>query len=458
MAGKKRKLKKELKRKLKKDIKKDIKKKENKDTKAAESKVEKQVIDNQTLQQIMMAQMMNSRSRVRNGENTSWLATQNQRYADEIKHRQELNAMNEQNKELRRQRDNIEENEKYKKLKEEKENEEKMLKRKIIELNEAKEQVEKLKILNDEIEKLKKELAEKNKELNNPVRLKEIEAEGLNAQIEYINKQIKDGKKDKKELAIYEQKLKTLKEHQETAEKLKNVIDEKTQIESRLSVLLKPLRDIFPELKRLRINNKQLYDNAIEITNEITNKIDYYNQQIESINENKKMIQTLKQTKETYDMYVENMRKEHPLFDLIYTEKLSEYGENITPEDKEKVLNEALNEYKMKMRDYINENDNEDVKPDELPVDNNEDDNPDNKVYELPVDNNEYMSSSSDNEDDNTSWKSIDTNVGDKLLSDSNYINVDDHKQDVSVNESVNENDNSKDDELAVAQFGPGRE
>ena len=34
----------------------------------------------------------------------------------------------------------------------------------------------------------------------------------------------------------------------------------------------------------------------------------------------------------------------------------------------------------------------------------------------------------------------------------------DDHKQDVSVNESVNENDNSKDDELAVAQFGPGRE
>ena len=83
MAGKKRKLKKELKRKLKKDIKKnikkDIKKKENKDTKDAESKVEKQVIDNQTLQQIMMAQMMNSRSRVSNGENTSWIATQNQK-------------------------------------------------------------------------------------------------------------------------------------------------------------------------------------------------------------------------------------------------------------------------------------------------------------------------------------------------------------------------------------------
>ena len=30
--------------------------------------------------------------------------------------------------------------------------------------------------------------------------------------------------------------------------------------------------------------------------------------------------------------------------------------------------------------------------------------------------------------------------------------------KDVSVNESVNEYDSSKDDELAVAQFGPGRE
>lgn len=408
MAGKKRKLKKELKRKLKKDIKKDIKKKENKDTKAAESKVEKQVIDNQTLQQIMMAQMMNSRSRVRKGDDPSWLATQNQKYADEIKHRQELNAMNEQNKELIRQRDNIEENEKYKKLKEEKENEEKMLKRKIVELNEAKEQVEKLKILNDEIEKLNKELAEKNKELNNPVRLKEIEKEGLNAQIEYINKQIKDGKKDKKELAILEQNLKTLEEHKETVEKLKNAIDEKTQIESQLSVLLKPLRNIYPELKYLRINNKQLYDNAIDITNEIALQIKYYNQQIESVNDNKKMIQDLKETKEKYDMYIENMRKEHPLFDLIYTEKLSEYGENITPADKEKVLNEALNEHKMKMRDYINENNNEDVKPDKLPDNNNEDDNQD------------YKSTDDSSEDANSTY----TNVGDGSSGDGSYIDV----------------------------------
>ena len=408
MAGKKRKLKKELKRKLKKDIKKnikkDIKKKENKDTKDAESKVEKQVIDNQTLQQIMMAQMMNSRSRVSNGENTSWIATQNQKYADEIKHRQELNAMNEKNKELKRQRDNIEYNEKYIKLKEKNENEEKLLKIKIEELNEAKEQVEKIKPLIAETERLKKELAEKNKELNNPVRLKEIEVEGLNAQIEYVNKQIKEGNKDKKKLAILEETLKALNEHKKKKKKLKKATDEIKQIESRLSVLLKPLRGIYPELKYLRINNKQLYDNETDIINEITLKIDYYNKQIEKINEDKEMIQTLKQTKEKYDMYEENMRKEHPIFDIIYEEKLSEYGENITPEVKEKVFNEALNEHKIKLRDYINdesktnENDSEEDKPDKSPSDNNEEDNPDYKVYTQSDINNEYVTSSSDSE------------------------------------------------------------
>lgn len=404
MAGKKRKLKKELKRKLKKDIKKnikkDIKKKENKDTKDAESKVEKQVIDNQTLQQIMMAQMMNSRSRVSNGENTSWIATQNQKYADEIKHKQELNAMNEKNKELKRQRDNIEYNEKYIKLKEEKENEEKMLKRKIVEFEEAKKHVEQLKPLIEKVEILEKELSEANKELNNPVRKKQMEVEGLTAEVEYVKKQIKDGNKDKKEIAILEERLKSLNKRKETAEKVAKLTDEVKQTESQLSVLLKPLRGIYPELKHLRIDNKQLYDNAIDIINEITMKIDYYNKQIDSINEDKEMIQTLKQTKEKYDMYKENMLKEHPLFDIIYEEKLSEYGENITPEDKEKVFKEALNEHKMKLRDYkTNENDNEDDKPSKLPDNNNEEDNPDYKFYKLPDNNNnEYTSSSSDSE------------------------------------------------------------
>ena len=437
MVGKKRKLKKDLKRKLKKDIKKNIKKKENKDTKYAESKVEKQVIDNQTLQQIMMAQMMNSRSRVSNGENTSWIATQNQKYADEIQHRKELNAMKEKNKELKRQASNIEENEKFIEMKEKYENEEKMLKNKIVELNEAKEQAVKIKPLTDEVERLKKEKEELLKELNSPERKLQIQAEELNAQIEYLNKQIKDGnKKEIQELAKHKEALKILIKRKEIIEHLEKITDEETQITSQLKILLKPLRDIFPDLKGKSINSQKLYDNATDLINEITNKIDYYNQQIEKINENKKMLQTLIKTKETYDIYEENIRKEHPILEMIYEEKLRAHGENITNEDKEKLFNESLIEYKTKFIDNNNDNpdykpsklpvndneeDNPDYKPSKLPVNDNEEDDPDYKVFELPVDNNDYTTSSSDNE----------------------YVTL---------------SNNNKDDKLDVAHLGPGTE
>ena len=425
MAGKKRKLKKDLKRKLKKNIKKDIKKKEIKSTNASESKVEKQVIDNQTLQQIMMAQMMNSRSRVSNGENTSWLATQNQKYADEIQHKKELNAMKTKNKELQRQVDNIEYNEKFIALKEKNENEEKMLKNKIVELEEAKKQAEKIKPLTEQVERLEKEIAEKNKEINNPVRKLEMQEEELTAQIEYINKRIKDGdKKAIQERTKVEEAIKALNKRKENAEKVAELVDKKTQIEAQLKVILKPIRDIIPELKGTAINSKQLYEKLIDIIPELNNQIKYYNDQIESIKDNEKMIQTLKETKDKYDMYEENMRKEHPLFELIYEKKIREYGENITQADKEKVLAEALNEHKTKLKDIINEtsktNEN-DSDSDKSPDINNEEDNPDYKVYTQSDINNEYVSSSSDSE-------------------------------------YVSQIDNNKDDELAVASSGPGTE
>ena len=405
MAGKKRKLKKELKRKLKKNIKKDIKKKENKDTKDAESKVEKQVIDNQTLQQIMMAQMMNSRSRISNGENTSWLATQNQKYADEIQHKKELNAMKTKNKELEKQVNNIEYNEKFIALKEKNENEEKMLKNKIVELEEAKKQAEKIKPLMEKVERLEKELAEKNKEINNPERKLQMEAEELTAQIEYINKRIKDGdKKAIQERAKVEEAIKALNKRKETAEKVAELLDEKSQIEAQLKVILKPIRDIIPELKGTAINNKQLYGKLIDIIPELNNQIKYYNDQIESIKENEKMIQTLKETKDKYDMYEENMRKEHPLFELIYEEKIREYGENITQADKEKVLAEALNEHKTKLKDIINdtsktnENDSDGDKSPDIINDTSKTNENDSDGDKSPDINNEYASSSSDSE------------------------------------------------------------
>ena len=415
MAGKKRKLKKDLKRKLKKDIKKnikkDIKKKEDKDTKDAESKVEKQVIDNQTLQQIMMAQMMNSRSRVSNGENTSWLATQNQKYADEIKHKKELNAMREVNKELQRQRDNIEYNEKFIKLKEKNENDEKLLKNKIIELEEMKKKAEIIKPLMEKVERLEKEIAEKNKELNSPERKLQMEAEELTAQIKYIDKRIEDGdKKAVQERAKIEEAIKALNKRKETAEKVSELLDEKAQLEAQLKVILKSIRDIIPELKGTSINSKQLYGKLINIIPELNNQIVYYNGQIESIKENEKMIQTLKETKEKYDMYEENMRKDHPFFNLIYEEKIREYGENITQADKEKVLNEALNEHKMKLKDIINDTSK-----------TNENDNDDDKSPDINSDDDK---SPDINSEDNKVHTSTDANIGNESSSDNSYVDL----------------------------------
>ena len=110
MAGKKRKLKKELKRKLRKETKKEAKKVDERET-------EKQVYDKQTLQQLMMAQMMSSRARVSNGEGSGWITTQNQANADRIRYQQEINAMKAENKNLKKQADDIEQNEKFKDIK-----------------------------------------------------------------------------------------------------------------------------------------------------------------------------------------------------------------------------------------------------------------------------------------------------------------------------------------------------
>ena len=69
--------------------------------------VEKQVIDNQTLQQIMMAQMMSSRDRIRKGEDVSWTTVQNQQQADKIQAQQKINALKAEKQEWERKAKNM---------------------------------------------------------------------------------------------------------------------------------------------------------------------------------------------------------------------------------------------------------------------------------------------------------------------------------------------------------------
>ena len=105
-----------------------------------------------------------------------------------------------------------------------------------MELKEKKAEAERLIPLNEEIERLKSEIAKKEKELNDPVRMKEIEKQDLEAHIEYLRKAIENGdpkdKETRDKIQEYEVAIKTLNERKERfnkLEKVKNDLEEKEQ-------------------------------------------------------------------------------------------------------------------------------------------------------------------------------------------------------------------------------------
>lgn len=493
MAGKKRKLKKELKRKLRKDIKKD-----NKDKKVDKSKVEKQVLDNQTLQQIMMAQMMSSRDRIRKGEDVSWITVQNQANADRIQDQQKINDLKAAKKEWERKAKNIEENEKYKEIIEKYEHEVEEHKRAI-------EQAKKIIPLQEQLRELEAKKAELEQKLNDPVIQKEREAEAMKnyikhmeenldpkdpdfkeksdkiadldvklkkykqqeelseelnqiktelkrkeserkAAMEYLRKEFPDDLKgvqynatdlteklegliDKKNMEIDETnaKIKSLNEQQQILDKYEQVIKEFNNAKSKVNVSKKYLQEKYPDiLGEVNWDAKNIDEIMLDLMNKAVIERDNMNKQIEMLKETSEEMKILNQTKRDRDIYEENFKRENPLFNPIYEEKLREYGENITPVNKTNAFIDAYSIYTEQMKDNIAviSTANEELRKSKSygrgkveiyksPDNSSEDDNPDTKVFTPSDINNEYVSSSSDS---------------------------------------------SKDDESSVAPFGPGRE
>lgn len=343
MAGKKRRLKKLAKRKLKKEglTATDSKRKDE------ENKVPK--IDNQTLQQLMMAQMMSSRARTSNGEGSGWISVQNQANADRIRQQQELNAMKAENKELKKQADDIEHNEKYKDMKDKYENERKELERTVVELKEKRAEAEKLIPLKEEIEKLKREIADLEKQANDPVRKKEIEKQDLEAHIEYLRKAIEKGdpkdKETRDKIQEYEVAIKTLNERKERYNKLEKVKNDLEEKQSELKALFHKVKTGVDKLKDKQWNAKNIDEIVTDVTHEIAMEIDEYNKQLEIMNENSNETKTLKQTKEARDMHLQNMMREHPLFKPGYEVHINELGENRTLADETNALRKAIYDY-----------------------------------------------------------------------------------------------------------------
>ena len=287
MPGKKRKLKKELKRKLRKDI----KKKDNKDMKVDKSKVEKQVIDNQTLQQIMLAQMLASRDRVRKGEDTSWITTQNQSNADKIQYQQKINALKTEKQEWERKAKNIEENEKYKELIEKYEQE--------VENNKkAVEQLQKIVPLEEEIRELNRIKEELEQKLNNPVIQKEREIENAKNYIKHMKETLDakdpDFKKLSDKIAKQEALLKKYKKQQELSEELDRLKTEVKRKESERKSAMEYLRKEFPE------ELKGVQWNATDLDTTIQNLID---DTVAKIAENEATLKKYKEQQQVSEEY-----------------------------------------------------------------------------------------------------------------------------------------------------------
>lgn len=434
MPGKKRKLKKELKRKLRKDI----KKKENKVTKVDKSKTEKQVLDKQTLQQIMMTQMMSSRDRIRKGEDTSWITTQNQANADRIQAQQKINALKTEKQEWERKAKNIEENEKYKEL--------------IEKLKHEVEQAKKIIPLQEQVRELEAQKAELEQKLHDPLTQKQLEIEAVQNYIKHMKKQLDtkdpEHKKTSEKISKKEIKLKNLKDQQQLIEEydrvntdlenkrsemktlfnyirekapddalkgvqwnannineiIQNLIDkavseiaknettlkkyeEQKQIgeeyaktasefkrkQAEMSANMDYLRQQIPgALKDVRWDSKDRDEKILEANHKAALELDNMNKQLEILKETSDETKMLNQVKANRDMYIENLKKKHPLFNPIYEKNLMDYGENRTVKDETEALIVSIAEYESQMKDDINTRSEVDKKLDKLKSDEND--------------------------------------------------------------------------------------
>lgn len=338
MAGKKRKLKKELKRKLRKETKKKETKKEMKEN-------EKQVYDNQTLQQLMMAQMMSSRARVSNGEGTGWISAQNQANADRIQYQQQINAMKATNKELKRQVNDVEANEKFKDMKDKYENERKTLERTVEELKLMREQAEKVKPLNDEIERLKSEIAKQEKELNDPLNKKKRTIEEMKAQLEEMKKNKDDEPKTRQEIAKLNQDIENLTKRMQLMNELDKKNEEAARLKAGIKAKMDTIRKNNPNLKGERWDGETTPEKIIELTAFIEEEKTNLNELMEKVKSTSKEVKTMNEARNAYTAHLVNLMKEHPLFEPTYNANSKLLGENKSAKDELTIFNKSMHDY-----------------------------------------------------------------------------------------------------------------
>ena len=343
MAGKKRRLKKIAKRKLKKEglTATDSKRKDE------ENKVPK--IDNMSLQQLMMAQMMSSRARTSNGEGAGWISVQNQANADKMQQQREINEARRELEKWKKEAQDIEHNEKHREIMKKHENEIEEYKRKIKDMEEAKVKLNELRELEETNKRLVDEKRKLEEELNDPANKQKLENITLEALIDKMKDKL--GKIDREEKTINEKLAKAKADYDDLVNKQNrlNLLNQKTEELDRkkaeAQVAFERARDKNPELRGIRYDGSSIYEAIYKAEANRNDAIAEYNKRIEMLKEDSEQTKTLKQTRDAYNMHLENMLKDHPLFKPTYEENIKLLGENRTPIMETAALNKSMNEY-----------------------------------------------------------------------------------------------------------------
>lgn len=303
MAGKKRRLKKIAKRKLRKANAHD--EKSNEKRKDEENKVPK--IDNQTLQQLMMAQMMSSRARSSNGEGAGWISVQNQANADKVQQQQIINTLKNENKKWKKKAEDIEHNEKFREIKEGYEKSIEDNKRKI-------EELEQLRPLVAQLEQLKKEKQELEEKYNSPVAVKERQISELEAEIELLSKKQDNDPDRRKKIAELNTKISSLKETQRLAGEISDKNKKIKDLDFALQAKIQTLRQNNPSLKGVKWNSTNMDDMLSSLRAALTEEEINLNSAIEKVKSGSREVEVITRTKNNFIQYLNNMVREHPQF------------------------------------------------------------------------------------------------------------------------------------------------
>lgn len=202
--------------------------------------------------------------------------------------------------------------------------------------------------LNTELESKRSEMKAKFKHLRK-IYPKELGGVQWNAEdIDKVIQEIIDKITD--EISKNETSLKKYKEQQLIGKEYDKIAVEFKRKQSEMKADMDYLRQQVPDvLTGVQWNAKNRDEKILEAKRKIAIDIDNLNKQLEMLKETSNEMKILNQVKANSDMYEENFRREHPLFNPIYEEKLAEYGENITLANKINVFNEAVAEYKAEL-------------------------------------------------------------------------------------------------------------